>query len=68
MGTKTNETDKSNWGGRRKGAGRPRVHQDDTPARTLWLRATDEEWERFLAALPDDARDKFLFLDELAVK
>ena len=66
MDTKTNETDKRSWGGARKGAGRPKVHKEEIPARTLWLRATDDEWAAFLATLPADAHEKFLFLSALA--
>lgn len=66
MDTNMNETDKRSWGGSRKGAGRPKVHKEEIPARTLWLRATDDEWAAFLAVLPGDAREKFLFLRDLA--
>ena len=51
---------KGQWGGARPGSGRPKKHSDDTPVRTLWLRATDDEW-----ALPSDSRDKFLLLSSL---
>lgn len=54
------------WGGSRKGAGRPKVHKEEIPARTLWLRATDDEWAAFLAGVTGDAREKFLFLRDLA--
>ena len=66
MDTKTNEPGKRSWGGARKGAGRPKVHKEEVPVRTLWLRATDEEWAAFLAALPGDAREKFLVLSDQA--
>jgi hypothetical protein len=63
-----NDTKKGKWGGARKGSGRPKKHADNTAVRTLWLRATDEEWEQFLANLPSDSREKFIFLSELAAK
>jgi hypothetical protein len=62
------ETKKGKWGGSRQGAGRPSIHSETTKAHTLWLRATDEEWEQFLRNLPSDSREKFIFLSELAAK
>lgn len=62
------DTGKHKWGGTRKGAGRPKIHADETPVRTLWLRATDEEWSRFMAFLPADSRERFIFLSNLLVE
>lgn len=62
----TTEKTEGSWGGARKGAGRPKRHSDEIPVHTLWLRATDEEWAAFLAALPADSRERFLVLSRAA--
>jgi hypothetical protein len=62
------KTKKGKWGGSRQGSGRPKTHGDNTTARTLWLRATNEEWEQFLKNLPSNSREKFVLLNELAAK
>lgn len=62
------DTKKRKWGGSRKGAGRPKIHADETPVHTLWLRATDDEWSRFLAVLPTDSRERFIFLSDLSIE
>ena len=66
MSTEQENITRQNRGGSRKGAGRPKKHKEDEPVRTLWLRATDDEWSQFLAKLPSDARERFVVLNKLA--
>lgn len=42
--------------------GRPQLHPEDARLRRLYIVATDAEWEKILAALPADGRERALFL------